>query len=314
MNLAHLHLLLNHFPAIGAMIAISLLIGALLRRNEELKIASLVIFFGLALISLPAYMSGAAAVEVMRDARELSDAAVKAHQDGALWGLICIEITGIVAWFALWQYRRNATMAGWTMPIMLILSLLSFATMARTANTGGLINHPEIQSPDAAAAQIDESAEPLWMTTSIASFTLNNPWVWPIGETAHFLGLSLLFGIVLPVNLRVIGFGKAISFASLHRFLPLAMLGFVINAVSGMLFFIATPEQYTTNVSYYAKVVFIMLAGVNALYFTLFDEPWRIRSGDDAPARSKVVAFSSIIIWVAVIYFGRMLPYIGNSL
>src|SRR5688572_29885606 len=119
MNLAHLHLLLNHFPTIGTMIAISLFIGALLRRNEDLKGVSLVIFFGLALISLPAYMSGAAAVEVMRDATEWSDAAVKAHQDAALWGLICIEITGIVAWFALWQYRRNATMAGWTTPTML---------------------------------------------------------------------------------------------------------------------------------------------------------------------------------------------------
>src|SRR5688572_5983800 len=107
MNLAHLHLLLNHFPTIGLMIAVSLFAGALIRKNEDLKRVSLVIFFGLALISMPAYMSGAAAVELMREAGavEFSETAVKAHEDAALWGFIFIEITGVVAWFALWQYR-----------------------------------------------------------------------------------------------------------------------------------------------------------------------------------------------------------------
>jgi hypothetical protein len=102
-----------------------------------------------------------------------------------------------------------------------------------------------------------------------------------------------------------------LSVAALHRFLPFAMLGFVINAVSGMLFFIATPEQYTTTCRITRS--FHVVGRSECTLLTLLDEPWRIRSGDDAPARSKVVAFSSIIIWVAVIYLGRMLPYLGNS-
>ena len=67
---------------------------------------------------------------------------------------------------------------------------------------------------------------------------MDNPWVWPICEIFHFVGLCLLFGVVLLVNLRMLGFitGRS-AFADVHRLLPWAMLGLVINIVTGMLFF-----------------------------------------------------------------------------
>jgi hypothetical protein len=80
-----------------------------------------------------------------------------------------------------------------------------------------------------------------------------------------------------------------------------------------MCYFIATPDQYTKNVSFYWKIALMMLAGVNAIYFTVFDEPWALRAGDDAPLKTKVLAASAIFLWVGVMFFGLMLPFLGNA-
>ncbi len=74
----------------------------------------------------------------------------------------------------------------------------------------------------------------------------DHSWVWPACETLHFVGLCQLFGVVLIGNLRMLGVGKALlSFADLYQLLPLGMLGFTLNLITGMMFFVATPGQYT---------------------------------------------------------------------
>jgi hypothetical protein len=127
------------------------------------------------------------------------------------------------------------------------------------------------------------------------------------------IGLCLLFGVALILNLRLLGVLKNVSFAALHRLLPLGILGFAINTLTGMLFFVGTPEQYTQNIAFYWKVAFMMIASLSVLYLTFFDEPWSVGSGDDAPVTAKIVAASTIFLWLGVLYCGRMLPYLGNS-
>ena len=57
----------------------------------------------------------------------------------------------------------------------------------------------------------------------------------------------------------------------------------------------------------------MMLAGINVLYFTIFEEPWAVGPEDDAPFTAKAVAASALILVVGVLYCGRMLPFIGNA-
>jgi len=64
-NLAHVHLLLNHFPTIGTIIGVGLFLVALIARSNDLKRASYVVFLGIALITLPTYTSGNAAQEMI---------------------------------------------------------------------------------------------------------------------------------------------------------------------------------------------------------------------------------------------------------
>ena len=74
---------------------------------------------------------------------------------------------------------------------------------------------------------------------------ISGAWAWPAMEAAHFMGMAVLFGVVLIVTLRTLGVARMIPFTAVHRLLPLGVLGFLINVVTGMLFFIADSGRYT---------------------------------------------------------------------
>ena len=309
MNLAHIHLLLNHFPTVGFAIGLRLLVLAITSKKDELKRASLVVVFLVALITIPTYLSGNAAQSALQERTDLSQAAIRAHEGAAFWGYLFMEITGFIAWLGLWYFRIVKRVANWNVAAVFVLGVLTFSVMTRAANLGGEIRHPEIQSAGALA----DNANVPDIARSIGLFVNGHSWVWPSCETLHFIGLSLLFTVVLIVDLRLLGMAKKFSFAALYQLLPLGILGFSMNLVTGMLFFIASPEQYVKNVSFHWKILFVMLAGINALYFMLVEEPWAIGPGEDAPASAKFAAASAIFLWVGVLFFGHMLPFLGNS-
>ncbi|MDQ5841171.1 MAG: hypothetical protein M3537_08535 [Chloroflexota bacterium] len=307
-NVAHLHLLLNHVPTVGTVIGVGLFLLSLVRRNDHLRHASLEVFFLLALATLPVYLTGMAAQEAIAGRPDVSAAAIAAHHDGALLSFILMEITGFVAWLALWQFRRLGRPAGWTSPAILLLSVVMLALMASAATVGGEIRHPEIKVDESAIAPGG------WITAkSVEELVTATPWIWPTAEALHFIGLSLLFGVLFVVNLRLLGALRTVSFASLHRLLPWGMLGFGVNLVTGMMFFIAAPTQYVTNGPFYWKVLCLMVGGADLLYLTVFDKLWALEPGDDAAALDKAIAATAIAAWVGVIFWGRMLPFLGNA-
>jgi hypothetical protein len=161
-------------------------------------------------------------------------------------------------------------------------------------------------------------AEPilLWFKDSVfAHFITGYRWAWPVCETLHFVGMVLLIGVVGVVDLRMIGLLKKVSFEPLHRLLPWGIAGFIINAITGFLFFTGDAEQYFHNPAFQLKMLFIALAGINVIVFYLF--PFRsmkaIGPGDDAPMMAKVIAGTSIFLWLGVVFWGRMLPFIGSA-
>jgi hypothetical protein len=106
---------------------------------------------------------------------------------------------------------------------------------------------------------------------------------------------------------------KSIPFSALHRLLPWGVLGFGLNVITGMLFFVAASHQYTSNPVFIWKLGLIMLAGINVLYFTIFDETWVLGPGDEAPLRAKFMAATAMVLVVGIIFCGQYLPFLGNS-
>ena len=65
-----------------------------------------------------------------------------AHQDAALLAFVFMEITGAFAWLGLWQYRRMAKAAGWNISAILLLSVVTFALMARAQTSAARFGIP----------------------------------------------------------------------------------------------------------------------------------------------------------------------------
>lgn len=309
----HTHLLLNHVPTVGAAVALGLLIIALLRRSDDLRRVSLEVFFVIAVLTIPAYMTGVAAQQSLLDRPDIAQPFVDAHWDAAVWSFVLIQLAGAFAWIGLWQYRRTARMAPAVMAAVLLLSTLAFVASARAANLGGEIRHPEILADPAATEELLGS-DPAWVTArEMGRWVTDRIWVWPASEALHFIGLWLIFGVVLLVNLRLMGFMRATPYAAFHRLLPWAAIGFAINTITGMIFMTATPDQYGTNGSFHWKIVFMVVAGLTLLYTTVFEGPWHVEAGQKGPMRVRMAGLSAIVGWLGVMYFGRMLPFLGNA-
>jgi len=306
MDLAHLHLLLNHFPTIGSIIGGGLFVLSLITNSDDLKRASLVVLLGISLIAIPTYISGNGAQDAVKSLPGVSKTLIETHEGAALVALGFIEVTGAFAWLGLWQFRRLARVPNWNLAVILVLTAVSLGLMARASNLGGEIRHGEIRAEQGIVARDG-------LARTVGSFVTDTRWMWPTCETLHFIGLSLLMGVAFLVDLRVLGVVKGVSFASLHRLLPWAALGFGVNVITGMLFFVGIPGQYIHNTTFYWKMALVMLAGLNAVYFTLLEEPWRLGPKEDAPLTAKIAAASAMLLWVGVMYCGSMLPFLGNA-
>jgi hypothetical protein len=314
MNAPHLHLLLNHVPTIGTVIAVGIFLLSFLRKNEGLRRVSLELFCIVGLATLPAYLSGVGAQAILELEHGGSTVLIERHHDAALWGALFMVLTAGAAWLALWQMRRLSHPSRGALASVLLLSTLTVAAMGRAANLGGDIRHPEILFDPEAAEAAATAAGPAWLTAaSVAKFVTGRTWVWPTSEALHFIGLWMLFGIVMLINLRMLGMIKSASFAAVHRLLPWAVLGLGVNLITGMMFVIGAPGQYMENVAFFWKMGLLLLAGLNVLYLTVFDGPWELGPGEDAPLIDKAMAACALASWVGVMYCGRMLPFIGNA-
>ena len=306
MDLAHLHLLLNHFPTIGTIMGGGLFVLSLITNSDDLKRASLVVLLGISLIAIPTYISGNGAQDAIKSLPGVSKTLIETHEGAALVALGFMEVTGAFAWLGLWQFRRLARVPNWNLAVILVLTAVSLGLMARASNLGGEIRHGEIRAEQGIVARDG-------LARTVGSFVTDTRWMWPTCETLHFIGLSLLMGVAFLVDLRVLVGVKGVSFASLHRLLPWAALGFGVNVITGMLFFVGIPGQYIHNTTNYWKMALVMLAGLNAVYFTLLEEPWELGPKEDAPLTAKIAAASAMLLWVGVMYCGSMLPFLGNA-
>ncbi|MBQ13877.1 MAG: hypothetical protein CMQ17_05695 [Gammaproteobacteria bacterium] len=147
----------------------------------------------------------------------------------------------------------------------------------------------------------------LWIKATI--------WVWPMLEIIHFMGLSLLLGGLIVFDLRLAGHFKALNPDALQKLLPLVLLGFGLNLVTGILFFYGDPLRYSANIGFQIKMILIVLAGLNAVLYYLMIEPvmntWDARA--NSPLNTKCVAYASLVIWTGVLLCGRLIPYVGTG-
>jgi uncharacterized membrane protein len=143
MNAAHAHLVLNHFPAIGLLIGLVILVVAQLRQNRDLGRAGMVTLVAIAVITIPVYLTGEPAEEIVEDMPGVSEEIVEEHEEAALIGIVLTEIVGLIALAGLVAYRPPRTQPNWFLPALLLLCLIAVAWVGWTSSLGGQISHQE---------------------------------------------------------------------------------------------------------------------------------------------------------------------------
>jgi len=325
MNYAHLHLLLNHFPIIGTMVGLGLFLISFLGKNSDLRRSSYIVFAAVALISIPAFLSGFGA-QLMIKGPSVSDALLQRHQGSALLSLWFMEATGALALIGLWQSQRTSQPPHWNVTAVLLFSLLTVGLMARTGNTGGDIRHPEVR-PGQTVTTAEGTVTEGTIGSIIHDFEPNpekfseavtfSKWWWTFMMILHFLGLIMIVGTVGLLDIRIMGFLKQFPIAPLHRFLPWAMAGLGVNILTGLLAFIGLPENYIYSGVFWLKMLSLLLLGLNAAMFYLtgiFEGVENLGPGEDAPISAKLIAASSLFLWFAVITLGRYIQPLGDTL
>lgn len=155
-----------------------------------------------------------------------------------------------------------------------------------------------------------------WMvSTPINGLVLGYAWSWPTLESLHFLALCTLMGSLLIMDLRLIGFHSVIPLRAVHSLMPLALVSFAINLITGLGFLFGDPYTYAANYAFWVKMSLILLAGINFLVYFTKVEPLILKLGpnEPTPGIAKVVGTLSLVFWFGVLTYGRLLPYLGTG-
>jgi len=129
----------------------------------------------------------------------------------------------------------------------------------------------------------------------------------------HVLSMCLFFGLVLMMDLRLMGVGNMRTpFSQLQRRLfPWQLFGMVVSAVTGAILIYGQPDRFYANIFFWVKMMMMLIATVNALAF--HQSSYHTVSLWDAkgtpPVSARLSGVLSIALWAGVVVAGRLIAY-----
>ena len=143
--------------------------------------------------------------------------------------------------------------------------------------------------------------------TPFAEWAASSPLAYPVANTVHVLALVLLLGGIGLVDLRTIGLFRSLPLQPLSKALvPIAATGVLVLAASGSILFAADAKSLATNGTFKLKLILIALALANVAAFRLL---FGAVVADPQPAAAKLLALTSLLLWLGVAICGRMIAY-----
>ena len=150
-----------------------------------------------------------------------------------------------------------------------------------------------------------------WLqTSSLGTWVAETLWAYPLLETFHALGMAMLIGALGLINMRVLGYKPQLPLLGTRDLLPLAWLGFTLNAISGIALFTSDAIYFFSSYTFRIKLVLIVLGGVNAMLLghKVFREPVADRDVT-VGAGAKAIAATSLVFWFGAAIAGRLIAY-----
>ncbi|HUG21738.1 hypothetical protein [Piscinibacter sp.] len=133
-------------------------------------------------------------------------------------------------------------------------------------------------------------------------------WLYPLVNTGHVVGIALLFGAIVPLDLRLLGCWNGVPLDALARTLiPTAIAGLVLAVATGALLFATQPLDYVGEPLFGIKMALLGAALINALMLRLspqWGEPRPL-----SPPAWRIAGIVSVLLWLGVITAGRLIGY-----
>jgi hypothetical protein len=149
---------------------------------------------------------------------------------------------------------------------------------------------------------------------------VNAWWIAPVWKTIHYFSIAALAGIVGVVDLRILGIGKGLALRPLQRLMPWAGVAFLAAAASGYALLRINPANAfgpPINIAFAAKIVFLVMIGLNdILYFAsgLKRQVDGVGPGERASVSARIVAGVSLVLWIGVVYWSRMVTFLAGAI
>ena len=149
---------------------------------------------------------------------------------------------------------------------------------------------------------LEESALAEWVRLSAFGY--------PFVISAHAVGMSIMVGVALALDLRLLGLFPHLPLAPLHRFLGLAWFGFGINFLSGVALFSAQSTTFATDGTFQLKIGLVLLGCITAALLQTAVGRDSAAWTTAVPVNVRIIASASILVWVAAIVTGRLTAYL----
>jgi hypothetical protein len=145
--------------------------------------------------------------------------------------------------------------------------------------------------------------------TPLSQYIRQSEWAFPTIESLHVIALTIVFGTIAVVDLRLCGLASTNRrFSEMaDELLPWTWGAFVLAAIFGGLLFISHALIYFNNTAFRLKFIFMFFAAVNMLIFELVTRrsiaQWDL--GNKIPAAARLAGALSLMFWIASVYLGR---------
>ncbi len=152
-----------------------------------------------------------------------------------------------------------------------------------------------------------------WLeNTGLVAIIHESLWAYPIVLSCHAIGMAVVVGIVLMIDLRILGYARGIPIPSLERLFSVAWAGFFLNLLSGTLLFSIDATRFFFLNVFRIKILLIILGmiSVRMLLGAVRSSTQPLTAEGSASGKTKLMATLSLIFWIGAIFAGRLIAYL----
>jgi hypothetical protein len=149
-----------------------------------------------------------------------------------------------------------------------------------------------------------------WLEESFIGIWVAQSWGYPFVLSGHAVGMSIVVGTVIMINLRLLGFAPGVPITLFRSLISVTWIGVAINVISGLALFSGNPLKFFFHPAFWIKISLIVLGGLSVCWgLRNFQEPNLNNNELESSKKVKIVAAFSLFSWIGAIIAGRLIAY-----